>query len=269
MELRGTVFKDGDLVIAVDKKGRERFFRLAPGRKFSLYGRQYEHDRVLGQKEGCFLELEPGRWAYFFRPSMEQYVRHVKRNVQPIYGKDLGVLLFFADVRAGDRVLEIGLGAGALSMAILNAIGPTGELVTYERRPDFAREGRKRVEDFLGPRPNFSVVVADASLGIEERGFDAGFIDIPEPWTVLSPVSSAVKPGAFVLAFIPTTVQVKRYWDELTRMGRFFDVRIFETMLRPWDAGERSLRPAHRMVAHTGFVVMARRTLEEGRSGVN
>ncbi len=255
-------FKEGDLVIAVDKKGRERLFRLRPGKMFSLYGRQYPHEVVLGQKEGCFVELEKGRWAYFFRPSMEQYIRNVKRNVQPIYGKDLGPLLFFADVRSGDRVLEIGLGAGALSMAILNAVGPEGELVTYERRQDFAKEGRRRVEDILGPCPNFLVVIADASLGIEERDFDAGFIDIPEPWTVIEPVKSAVKPGAFVLAFLPTTIQVKRYWDELKTRSGFFDIKIFEVILRPWEAGERSLRPAHRMVAHTGFIVSARRTAE-------
>lgn len=262
MDRRGDVFKEGDLVIAVDKKGRERLFRLSHGRRFSLYGRQYLHEIVLGQREGCFIELEPNRWAYFFRPSMEQYVRHVKRNVQPIYGKDLGMLLFFADVHSGDRVLEVGLGVGALSMAILNAVGPQGELVTYERRSDFAKEGRERVEAMLGPCPNFSVVVADASFGIEERGFDAAFIDVPEPWTVFTSVRDAVKPGAFILTFIPTTLQVKRYWDELMKVGGVFDVKIFETMLRHWEAGTRSLRPAHRMVAHTGFIVSSRKISE-------
>ncbi len=254
-------FSPGDLVVLVDKKHRERMFVLKPGKKFSLYSRQYPHDLVIGRCEGERIDLGDGRWAYAFRPSMDQYIRNVKRNVQPIYPKDLGVLLFFADVRSGSRVLEVGLGAGALSMAILNAIGPSGELVTYERRADFAREGRARVSAMLGDLPNFKVVQRDASEGINEKGFDCAFIDVPEPWAVVDNVAEAVRPGGFIMAFIPTTVQVKQYWDKISQRRDLFGIRIFETLLRDWTAGPRSLRPDHRMVAHTGFVVSARKAI--------
>ncbi len=251
-------FKEGDLVVVVDKKRRERMFVLSRGKKFSLYSRQHPHELLIGLEEGTKIELDGGI-AWVFRPTMRQYVLNVKRNAQPIYPKDLGLLIYYSDIRPGYKVLEIGLGVGALSIAILNAIGEQGMLVTYERREDFAKQGRKRVEGFLGAKNNFIVKVKDASEGIDESGFNAAFIDVPEPWNVIENVSNAVLAGANVLAFIPTAIQVKQYCDRLKELGKFSYIEIIETLLRPWDIGPRSLRPAHRMVAHTGFIVICRR----------
>ncbi len=257
-------FQEGDWVIVVDKKMRKRMFKIRADRRFSVYGREFPHQMLIGRYEGEKLDLD-GRYIYLFRPSMRDYVLNVKRNAQPIYPKDLGLLLYYANIGWGSCVLEIGLGVGALSIAILNVIGPNGRLVTYERRSDFAKEGRKRVEEFLGPCENFNVVIKDACDGIEERGFDAAFIDIPEPWSVIENVAMAVRFGAYVLAFIPTAIQVKQYWDKLKQINKFYEIEIIETLLRPWDASTFSLRPTHRMVAHTGFIVIARRTYFESK----
>ncbi len=257
-------FKDGDLVLLIDKKRRERMVVLRKGQRFALYGRQFLCDCVIGRLEAEKIILdEDGRWAYAFRPALREYVINMKRDAQPIYPKDWGILLHWADVRSGDYVLEVGLGAGGLSIAILNAIGPSGKLVTYERREDFASGARKRVEKILGKCDNFEIVVKDASLGIEEEDFDAAFIDVPQPWDVVESVWNAVKFGRYILAFIPTTVQVKRYWDKLRQMQGFFPIEIFELLMRFWDADVKSLRPSHRMVAHTGFVVVARKVDKE------
>ena len=233
-------------------------FVLYRGKSFPLYSRQYPHDILIGLEEGSKIELDAGP-AWVFRPTMRQYVMNVKRNAQPIYPKDLGLLIYYSDIRSGYKVLEIGLGVGALSIAILNAIGDKGMLITYERRDDFAKQGRRRVEGFLGEKNNFIVRVKDASEGIEDKGFHAAFIDVPEPWNVIENVAEAVLPGANVLAFIPTTIQIKQYCDKVKELNKFSYIEIIETLLRPWDIGPRSLRPAHRMVAHTGFIVICRR----------
>ena len=255
------ILKEGDLVVVSDKKDRQRMFILKKGRQFSLYNRHFKHDIIIGNSAGITLFAGSSHPIYVFRPSLRNYIMNMRRNVQPIYPKDLGLMVFYADLRPGNKVIEVGLGAGALSIGILNAIGDGGFLVTYERREDFAVQGRKRVEDFLGERSNFKVVLRDARDGIDEEYFDAGFIDVPEPWDVVGNVCGALRPGAMVLAFIPTTVQIKQYWDKLEQMDCVSSVEIFETMFRNWDAGRRSLRPAHTMVGHTGFIVMFRKAV--------
>jgi len=252
-------FQEGDWVLACDKKHRQRMFVIRKGKLFSLYNKQFKHDILIGLEEGSALFADSSQPVYVFRPSMRDYVMNMKRNVQPIYPKDLGLMVFYADLRPGSKVLEIGLGAGALSLAILNAIGPSGELITYERRQDFAKQGKDRIEAFLGICDNHKVVIRDASESIDEKGFDSAFIDVPEPWSVVENVCNSVKNGAYVMAFIPTTVQIKQYWDFVDKMRCVSQVEIFETMFRKWDVGRRSLRPAHTMIGHTGFVVVFRK----------
>jgi tRNA (adenine57-N1/adenine58-N1)-methyltransferase len=170
------LFSEGDWVIVCDKKHRERMFSLKKGKQFSLYNRQFKHDILIGMEAGAVLFKHTSQPVYVFRPSLRDYVMNMKRNVQPIYPKDLGLMVYYADLFPGASVLEVGLGAGALSMSILNAVGDEGNLVTYERRDDFASQGRKRVEAFLGEKPNFKVVLRDAASGIDEVDFDAAFI---------------------------------------------------------------------------------------------
>jgi tRNA (adenine57-N1/adenine58-N1)-methyltransferase len=145
---------------------------------------------------------------------------------------------------------------------LLRAVGPTGQLASYELRSDFATIARDNVARFHGPAPNWTLRVADAFAGILERDVDRMVVDLAEPWRLLEGAAGALRPGGVLTAFVPTALQVKQHVDSLTAHGRFGAVEAFETLVRFWHVGPRSLRPEHRMVAHTGFLVVARRLAE-------
>jgi tRNA (adenine57-N1/adenine58-N1)-methyltransferase len=157
------------------------------------------------------------------------------------------------------HVIEVGVGPGALTLALLRAIGPGGTLASYELREDFAARARDNVERFHGPAPNWRLHVADAFAGFTERDVDRVVIDLAEPWRLLDRVAEALRPGGVVTGFVPTALQVKEFVDALRAHGGFAGVETLETLTRFWHVRDRSLRPEHRMVAHTGFLVFARR----------
>jgi len=146
-----------------------------------------------------------------------------------------------------------------MTLALLRGVGPTGTLVSYELREDFAARATDNVARFHGPAPNWRLRVADAFAGIAERGLDRAVVDLAEPWRLLDELASALRPGGVLTAFVPTALQVKSLVDELRAHGAFAAVEMLETLTRFWHVRERSLRPEHRMVAHTGFLVFARR----------
>jgi tRNA (adenine57-N1/adenine58-N1)-methyltransferase len=157
------------------------------------------------------------------------------------------------------RVVEVGTGPGALTLALLRAVGPTGTLVSYEVREDFAARAQDNVARFHGPAPNWRLRVADAFEGLHERDVDRIVIDLAEPWRLLDAVATALRPGGVVTGFVPTALQVKQFVDALRAHGGFAAVETLETLTRFWHVRDRSLRPEHRMVAHTGFLIFARR----------
>src|SRR5262249_24731062 len=152
----------------------------------------------------------------------------------------------------GVRVLEVGTGPGALTMALLRAVGPTGAVISYEIRPEFADMARANVEQFLGPAPRWTLKVADVHDGIEERDLDRMVVDLAEPWRVLPAAAAALRPGGVLIVWVPTVLQVKQFVDE-ARRGGFGAVQVMETLQRFWYVRGLSIRPDHRMVAHTGF----------------
>src|SRR4030095_12802773 len=187
---------------------------------------------------------------------------------QPYDPRDVGPLLLWGDIRPGDLVVEIGTGPAALTLALLRAVGPTGRLVSYELRADFRAIARDNVARLHGPPPPWPLRVADAFAGIDERDVDRMVVDLAEPWQLLDRAAEALRPGAVLTAFVPTALQVKSHVDALVAHACFGAWEAFETLLRFWHVGARSLRPEHRMVAHTGFLVVARRLAETvtGRS---
>ena len=178
---------------------------------------------------------------------------------QVVYPKDLGAILVHADVFPGLRILEAGTGSGSLTITMARATGPTGRIVSYELREDFHRKAAENVEAFLGEIPEWLELRQGDLRDVKESGeqFDRVVLDMPEPWGVLKEASSALIPGGLLCGFLPTTGQVQQLVLALQDHG-FDEIDTFETMHRSWHVTERSVRPDHRMVAHTGFITVAR-----------
>jgi tRNA (adenine57-N1/adenine58-N1)-methyltransferase len=250
----------GDVVLLHDKAGRRYRLVLAAGASYSTHAGTLSHDSLIGQPEGTVATTNMGRRLLALRPTFAEHVIERKRRAQPIYPKDLGAILVHADVSPGDLVVEAGTGTGALTMAALRLVGPAGRVVSYEIREDFHLAARAAVEEVMGGMPpNLELKVGDVYEGIEERGADRVLLDLPEGWRALPGVAEALRPGGMVFAHFPNTTQVQRFCDELREVGGFGLLETIELLERGWTVRGRSLRPSHRMVAHTGFLTFARR----------
>jgi len=185
------------------------------------------------------------------------------RGAQVLYPKDLALIPMWADIYPGARVFEAGTGSGALTMALLRAVGPRGLVVTYEAREDFARTARLNIERYMGAVPNLVALRNNAYEGIQllEDGvpFDRVVLDLPEPWQVVPHAARVLRSGGIYLSFVPTVPQVQQTVVALQHAAVFAMVETFETLLRTWSVQGRSVRPDHRMVAHSGFLTVARK----------
>ena len=257
-----SVLRDREPVVLLDRKGRSYLRTLRRGGRLSVRGAPIPCDEVIGRPEGTTVVTAGGERLLVLRPTYAQLIPSLPRQAQPIYPKDVGPLLLWGDICPGQLVVEVGTGPGALTLALLRAVGPTGQLVSYEVREDFALMARDNIARFHGVPANWTLRVADAFAGIVERDVDRMVIDLAEPWRLLDLAAEALRPGAVLVAFVPTALQVKQHVDALATHMRFGAVEAFETLLRFWHVGPRSLRPEHRMVAHTGFLVVARRLAE-------
>jgi len=258
---RGRALAAGERVLLVDRKDRRYLVTLHPGRSFQSHAGVIEHDSVIGRSEGEEVEAHQrdGRVTssaryLVLRPTLADVVIGMPRGAQVIYPKDLGAIIIAADIFPGARVLEAGVGSGALSMAMLRA----GAVITgYELRPDFAERARANVEAFLGPDQPYSVLERDVYLGIETDGLDRVVLDLAEPWQVVTHAEKALAPGGIFLAYLPTINQTAELRGALERSA-FAMAETFEILRRTWHIEGRSVRPDHRMVAHTGFITHAR-----------
>lgn len=253
------LLRDGDTVLFIDRKDRRYLRRLRAGGTVAVRGRPLPCDALIGRPEGVSVLNHRGEPFLVLRPSYAELIPSLPRRAQPIYPKDVGVLLLWGDVGPGMQVVEIGTGPGALTLALLRAVGPTGRLTSYEIREDFAGHARDNVARFHGPAPEWTLRVQDAALGLAERDTDRVVVDVPEPWHLLDPIAAALRPGGIVSCFVPTLLQVKSIADALLAHPAFGHVSTVEAFLRDWHVEGRSIRPAHRMVAHTGLLVFARR----------
>ena len=187
-----------------------------------------------------------------------------RRQAQPIYPKDLAAILMYADVRPGCRVLEAGAGTGALTAALVQAVGPSGQVVSYEVREEFLDFARRAVTDALGGWPaNLELKLGDVYEGVAEGGFDRALLDLPEPWQAVPAFAAALLPGGVIFAHCPNVSQVARFCEALREHGGFGLIQTMEVLQRGWTIRGRSMRPDHRMVAHTGFLTFARRLAGE------
>lgn len=253
------ILRDQEAVILIDRKERVYLRILRRGGRISVRGVPIPADTLIGLPEGSTVETAAGESLLILRPTYAQLIPSLPRRAQPIYPKDVGPILLWGDIASGCHVVEVGTGPGAVTLALLRAVGPTGHVTSYENREDFAATARDNVARFHGAAPNWTLRVADAFAGFEERDVDRMVVDLAEPWRLLDVAARALRPGAVVTAFVPTALQVKETVDGFRAHGGFGAVETLETLARFWHVRERSVRPEHRMVAHTGFLVFARR----------
>ncbi len=258
-----TRLQDGERIHLVDKKGRHYTLTLKAGATFQHSGETIAHDVLIGRPDGSLVMLSRGTRMIALRPTIGEYVLKMPRGAQVIYPKDLAIITMWADIYPGAKVFEAGTGSGALTMALLRAVGPRGSVLSYEAREDFARTAVGNIERYLGATPNLTIARANAYDGIELPAggdlFDRVVLDLPEPWRVVPHAARVLRSGGIYLSFVPTVPQVMQTVDALERAGGFGLIQTFETLLRTWSVQGRSVRPDHRMVAHSGFITVARR----------
>lgn len=250
--------KENDAVLFIDRKGRRYLKRLIPGRKLSIRG-EILAEELFGIDEGSRVKLSTGETFLVLRPTYADLIPHLPRRAQVIYPKDTGPMLLWGDVFPGATVIEGGIGAGALTIALLRAVGPNGHVISYELREDFAAAARENVAAFFGDAPNWTLKLRDLYDGFDETGVDRLFLDLAEPGRALDHAARALRPGGVVVCYVPTVIQLKDTVDALQDGVQFAEVECFETLMRQWRVKELSVRPVHRMVAHSGFIIVARR----------
>jgi tRNA (adenine57-N1/adenine58-N1)-methyltransferase len=252
------LLRAGESVLFIDSKEREYLKTLRAGGRFSLRGGAMAADDIIGTHEGRMVRNPQGEDFLMLRPTFAQLIPNLPRRAQVIYPKDIALILLWGDIGPGMHVLEAGTGPGALTMALLRAVGPTGTVTSCEIRPEFIEMARGNIAQFYGDAPHWTVVECDARAGLPRRGLDRIVLDLPEPWSVLAAAAEALRPGGVLVIYLPTVLQVKQVTDQAPAAG-FASVQVMESLLRPWYSRGLSIRPEHRMVAHTGFITVCRR----------
>jgi tRNA (adenine57-N1/adenine58-N1)-methyltransferase len=258
-------FAAGERVLLFDSKGRRYLVQLAEGGEFHTHAGPVAYDELIGKEEGVVVRSARGSKYTVVRPTLAEIVLKMPRGAQVIYPKDLGPIMMLADIHPGARVFESGLGSGALSMTLLRA---GADVTGYEIRPDFAARAKANVTGFLGTDvlDRYRIEVRDVYDGIAETGFDRAILDLPEPWRVVKDLEGAMRPGGILVCYLPTIGQVSILRDCLDRSG-FGMAETIEVLQRSWHVDGQSVRPDHRMVAHTSFLTSARLLRPAGSSG--
>ena len=255
--------RNGDRVQLTDAKGRYHTVLLHAGETFHTHRGSLKHDDLIGQPDGSVVTSTNGTVYQAFRPLLNDFVMSMPRGAAVIYPKDAGQIIQMADVYPGARVVEAGVGSGALTMSLLRAVGDGGELISIERREDFADIARANVEHhFGGPHPAWTLQIgdfADRVAELEPHSVDRIILDMLAPWENIDAAADALVPGGVFLAYVATTTQLSRVAEELREHGEFTEPRAWETLLRTWHLEGLAVRPDHRMQGHTGFLISARR----------
>ncbi len=252
----------GERVVLHDRKGRRYLIALEPGGEWHSHAGVLRHDDVIGCPEGVAARTSRNMEVTVLRPTLEEFTLKMPRGAQVVYRKDQAMIVALADIRPGCTVVEAGAGSGALSLALLEAVGPQGRVISYDRRPDHLSLARRNVASFLGESPaNWDPREGDLADAFPELRCERVVLDVLEPWELVKGAGDALRPGGILVSYLPTVPQVMRLAETLETDGRFGLVRTFETLLRPWHVSGLAVRPDHRMVAHTAFLMLARRVL--------
>lgn len=254
------VAKAGDLALLIGPGGKPFLVRLEPGGRLHTHRGMVAHEDCIGRPWGTAVRSHRGEVFWMLEPSMEELIRYLPRQTQILYPKDIGYILLKLSVWPGRLVLEAGTGSGGLTLALAQAVWPLGRVVTYEVRPEMQALARRNLER-VGLAEMVTWRIRDIAEGFEETEADALFLDLPEPWAYLSQAAAALRSGGFFGAILPTANQVIRLLEALPAHGFGF-IETVEILLRPYHTVGWRFRPADRMVAHTGFLIFARRLQE-------
>ncbi|SDD26895.1 tRNA (adenine-58-N(1)-) methyltransferase [Geodermatophilus telluris] len=257
-------FVAGDRVQLTDPKGRLHTVVLEPGRQFHTHRGAIAHDDLIGAPEGSVVHSTANTGYLAFRPLLADFVLSMPRGAQVIYPKDAAQIVGNGDIGPGMRVLEAGAGSGALTCSLLRAVGEHGRVTSYERREDFADVARGNVAAFFGGGvpATWDLRLGDLADHPAEEVVDRVVLDMLEPWAVLPTVAAALRPGGVLVGYVATVTQLSTYVEALRAQGCWTEPYAWESLVRPWHAVGLAVRPEHRMVAHTAFLVTARRLAE-------
>jgi tRNA (adenine57-N1/adenine58-N1)-methyltransferase len=252
----------GDIVQITDDKGRHHTLILTEGATFHTHRGSISHDDLIGQPEGIVVTTTGGTPYVALRSLLEDFVLSMPRGAAVIYPKDAARIAMLTGLRPGWRVLEAGAGSGALTCTLLQTVGPGGRVVSIERRPDFAETARANVTRWFGSAPdNWTLHVGDFAdrPWADDAPFDAVVLDMLDPWEHVSAVRQALRPGGALVVYVATTTQLSRIAEDLKADGGWTEPRAEESLVRTWHLEGLAVRPDHRMIGHTGFLLTSRR----------
>ena len=257
-------FVEGDQVQLTDPKGRLNTITLEAGNAFHSHRGVLQHEVLIGLPDGSVVENSQGVAYLALRPLLTDFVMSMPRGAAIIYPKDAAQILAQADIFSGARIVEAGVGSGALSMWLLRAIGERGHLFSFERRDEFAQIAEGNVSAYFGVRPeNWTITLGDLQDALPHvvaaGTADRAVLDMLAPWECLEKVAEALTPGGVLVVYVATATQLSRVAEAIRHAETFTEPVSTETMVRGWNVDGLSVRPDHRMVAHTGFLLTARR----------
>lgn len=258
--------REGEWVRLTDQKGRRHNFELMAGSRFFSNRGHIEHDALIGREEGFTVPSSAGGEYLVFRPLLSEFVVSMPRGAAVVYPKDAAQIVAMADIFPGATVVEAGVGSGALTCSLLRAAGPFGRVISYERRQEFADVARRNVTQFFGApdgktHPAWELRIGDLQEELPARGerADRIILDMLAPWECVDSVARALTPGGIVVAYVATTTQLSRYVETVRAHGGFTDPQPWETLVRDWHVEGLAVRPGHKMIGHTAFLVTTRR----------
>ena len=253
-------FVAGDRVQLTDQKGKIYSITITPGKEWHTHKGWIVHDDLIGLPEGSVVSTSAGLKFTAFIPLLTDYVLSMPRGATIVYPKDAALIVGFADIFPGARVLEAGVGSGALTLSLLRAVGPTGSVHSVERRDEFAANATTNIENYFGGRPaNWSLAIGSVQEQEFDHEFDRVILDMLAPWECVEMAAKVLRPGGVFMAYVATTTQLSATAEALKEDGHFTEPESFESMVRGWHHEGLAVRPQQRMIGHTGFVIFSRR----------
>jgi tRNA (adenine57-N1/adenine58-N1)-methyltransferase len=250
-------FEYGNKIILKDARGRKYMTMLEKDRSFQCHMGIIYHETLIGSNPGSWHATNKGNLLFATFPTYNDFITLTNRETQIIYPKDIATILNLADIQSGDFVIEGGMGSGTLTSALLNSVGPTGTVISYEINPKVVPLATRNVE-FLSRDPGVHTVKQkNIYRSLPERNIDKIILDLPEPWKIVTKASRSLRPGGIFVAFLPTILQAHKLVSSLHENILFTSVETIEVLHRTWHITKQSARPSHRMVGHTGFLTTA------------